>query len=67
MWTDPIVDELHKIREEHARKFGNDLQAIFADFKEREVLSERPVVTLPIKRRLTNHATRQKTVDVFAD
>ena len=48
MWTDPIVDELHKIREEHAKKFHNDLHAIFADFKEKEVQSGRQVISLPV-------------------
>jgi hypothetical protein len=31
MWTDPIVEELHRVREAHAARFHNDLQAIAAD------------------------------------
>jgi hypothetical protein len=45
MWTDPIVEELHQIREEHAAKFNYDIHAILADFQERQKLSGRPVVS----------------------
>ena len=33
MWTDPIVEETRRIRDEHARQFNYDLAAIFADIK----------------------------------
>lgn len=36
MWHDPIVDEIHKIREEHAQKFNFDLKSIYGDLKKRE-------------------------------
>jgi hypothetical protein len=51
MWEDPIVKEIHKFREEHARKFNFDLRAIFLDLKEQEKKGKRQVVSLPIKRR----------------
>jgi hypothetical protein len=35
-WEDPIVAELHAIREAHAKKFNYDLVAIFNDIKEYE-------------------------------
>jgi hypothetical protein len=35
-WDDPIVAELHAIREAHAKKFNYDLDAIFTDIKEYE-------------------------------
>ena len=31
MRIDPIIDELHRVREAHAARFGDDLQAIAAD------------------------------------
>ena len=34
---DPIVAEIHAVREAHAKKFNYDLDAIFNDFKEYEV------------------------------
>lgn len=34
--NDPIVDEVRKYRDEHARKFNYDLDAICADLMERQ-------------------------------
>jgi hypothetical protein len=51
MWTDPIVDELHEIRQANAAKFNYDLDALFEYLKKQEKKSKRKVVTLPIKRR----------------
>ena len=32
-WKDPIIEEIRKIREEHAAKFNYDLDAIVEDVK----------------------------------
>lgn len=37
MWEDPIVAEVHRIREELAAKFGFDVAAMFADMRKRQV------------------------------
>jgi len=50
MWKDPIVEEVRKIREEHAAQFGFDLKAIYDDLKITEKRSERKIVNLPPKR-----------------
>jgi hypothetical protein len=50
MWKDPIVEEVRKIREEHAARFGFDLKAIYDDLKKTEKRSERKIVSLPPKR-----------------
>ncbi len=50
MWKDPIVEEVRKIREEHAARFGYDLKAIFEDLKKTEKMSLRRVMSLPPKR-----------------
>ena len=34
--SDPIVDEVRRIRDEHAARFDHDLDAIFRDIKARE-------------------------------
>jgi hypothetical protein len=47
MWSDPIVEEVRKVRNEHAKKFNYDLQAIVADLKKQQKTSERKFVTLP--------------------
>ncbi|MBF0427051.1 MAG: hypothetical protein HQL66_14655 [Magnetococcales bacterium] len=46
MWQDPIVEEIRKIREEHAARFHHDLDAIYADLKRLEQESGRKTVTL---------------------
>ena len=46
MWTDDIVEEIHRIREEYAKSFNYDLDAIFADLRKKEAASGRKVVTL---------------------
>lgn len=50
MWRDPIVEEVRKIREAHARQFNYDLHAIYGDIKEREKSSGREFTSLPPKR-----------------
>ena len=47
---DPIVEEIRKIREEHARRFNNNLSGICADLKELERSSGKRLVRLPAKR-----------------
>ena len=34
--NDPIVDEIHRIRDAHAARFNYDLDAIYQDIKMRE-------------------------------
>ncbi len=46
MWNDPIVEEVRKVREAHARKFNYDLQAIAADLKKQQKASRKEFVTL---------------------
>jgi hypothetical protein len=47
---DLIVQEIRRIRQEHAARFAYDLQAIFADFKRTEEARDQqqsPLLTLP--------------------
>ena len=46
---DPIHEEIHKYRAEHARKFNFDLAAICADLKALQQSSNLKVVRLPPK------------------
>jgi hypothetical protein len=50
MWEDPIVEEVRKIREEHAARFGYDLAAICKDLREEQAHSGRKVVRLAPRR-----------------
>ena len=45
MTPDPIVDEIHRIRDAHAAKFNFDLRAIFLDLQERQSHSGREYVS----------------------
>ena len=44
---DPIVEEVRRIRDEHAARFNYDLNAIFRDLKEQQRTSGRIYVSLP--------------------
>ncbi len=46
MWKDEIVEEIHRIREEYAKSFNYDLNAIFTDLRKKQEKSGREVVTL---------------------
>jgi hypothetical protein len=36
MWSDPIVDEVRRVREAYAAQFNFDLDEIYQDLKRRE-------------------------------
>ncbi len=46
MWEDEILEEIHRIREEHAKSFNYDFKAIFADWQKKQAESGREVVNL---------------------
>lgn len=50
MIHDEIIEEIRKYREEHAKKFNNDMDLIYQDFKKNERKSKREIVNLPAKR-----------------
>jgi hypothetical protein len=54
MWEDPILEELHRIREEHAKSFNYDFKAIFADWRKRQAASGKKLVSLRPKQRSNN-------------
>ena len=49
MWEDEILEELHKIREEHAKSFKYDFKAIFADWRKKQIASGNKLVSLQQK------------------
>jgi hypothetical protein len=53
MWKDEIVEEIHRIREEYAKSFNYDLDAIFEDLRKKQAQSGREVVNLSQKPSLT--------------
>ncbi|MGK7904666.1 MAG: hypothetical protein AB4352_25325 [Hormoscilla sp.] len=51
MWQDEILEEIYRIREEYAKSFNYDFDAMFADLQRGEAASGRKVVNLSSKRR----------------
>ena len=46
MIDDPILDEIHRFREEHAAKFDHDIDAIVHDLQDQELKEGRPPLVL---------------------
>lgn len=49
MWNDPIIEEIHQTREQHAAKFDHDMRRIFEDLKRQEQEFGLITVSLPPK------------------
>ena len=45
--TDPIIEEIRKVREAHAASFDYDVKRIVLDFQEQEKQSNRKIVSPP--------------------
>jgi len=56
MWEDEILEEIHKIREEHAKSFNYDIKAICADWRERQARSGRKLVRLNTAQNITKNS-----------
>jgi len=52
MWRDPIIEELHQIRQEYAKQFNYDWQAMLEDLKAQERQNTtNPIASLPMQKR----------------
>lgn len=49
MWRDEILEEIYKIREEHAKTFNYDLKAICDDLRQKQAASGRRIISTPLK------------------
>jgi hypothetical protein len=49
MWQDEILEEIHQIREEHAKSFNYNFKAIFADWQKKQAASGSKLVSLQPK------------------
>ena len=50
MIDDPIVDEVRAARDQYAKQFNYDLDAICRDLQQKQVQSGRKLVTFPPRR-----------------
>lgn len=60
MWEDEIIDELHRIREEHAKSFNYNLDAMFEDWQKKQTASDRQVIKSPQSQNLTAQQRKDK-------
>ena len=49
-FTDPIIAEIRAVRDEHAARFGYDVEAIFRDIRARQEAPGREYVRYPARR-----------------
>ncbi len=49
MWQDDILEEIHRIREEHAKSFNYNFKEIFADWQKKQAINGRELVSLQPK------------------
>lgn len=49
MWKDEVLEEIYKIREEHAKSFNYDLQAICEDLRRKQSSSGRQIISAPLR------------------
>ena len=47
MWKDPIVAETRTLRDEYARQFNYDIEAILEDLMKKQAIHPERVVSLP--------------------
>ena len=52
MKPDPIVEGVREARQAHAARFGYDMDAIYADLKEKEKAYSHRLISRPAKRQL---------------
>jgi hypothetical protein len=50
MMHDPVVEEVRKARDEYAKQFNYDLDAICRDLREKQEKSKNKVVSFPPRR-----------------
>jgi hypothetical protein len=55
MWRDEVLEEIYRIREEHAKAFNYDLKAICDDLRQRQAASGRQIISQPLKQPRQRH------------
>jgi hypothetical protein len=56
MWQDSIVEEIHRQRDEYARKFDYDLRAMCEDLRKKQLDSGLKVISRPPRKPLIQDA-----------
>lgn len=67
MKRDPIIEEIHRFREEHARKFNYDIHAMFEDIRKSQANRKNLTTLQPVEPKLRrvaeSHAAYQTRVE----
>lgn len=58
MQIDPIIAEVRAVRDDHAARFGYDIEAIFRDIRSRQAASGREYVRYPARRAVSEFDDR---------
>ena len=67
MWTDPIVSETRSLREQFAKQFGHNADAIFSDILRRQIASGRKLVSFKPRKPVAPRRASRKNESVGAD
>lgn len=62
MWKDPIVAETRAARDEYARQFNYDADAMFEDLVQKQAMHQERVVSLPPRKTKPLEHADQHTV-----
>lgn len=57
---DPIVEEIHKTREEYAAEFGYDVDAMFEDLREKQSKSNHKIVSFAKEKKKSQDSDEKK-------
>lgn len=60
-WSDPIVEEVRRVRDAYAARFNYDLRAIYRDLKEQEKRSGATLCRTPIETATASNDKGQRT------
>lgn len=60
MWIDPIVEELHKVRQAYAAKFDYDLRAMVRDCQQRQKHGNKKIVSFARKAGTSNASQHEE-------
>jgi len=61
MWKDPIVAATRVLRDEYARQFNYDIDAIFEDLMKKQAMHPERVISLPPRKAMRLHSIGEKT------
>jgi len=64
MWQDPIVAETRALRDEYARQFNYDIDAIFADLVAKQATHPERLVSFPPRKARAIRCSEERTASI---